>query len=55
MKHTKDEFQTLSDTHDEAKLLIDKMVEDYRHLQVFQINPVENKLLHLQTKMPLAP
>ena len=34
MKITKHSFEMLSDTHDEAKLLIDNMAETYRKLQV---------------------
>ena len=36
MKSTKKSFEILSNTHDEAKTLIDGMAENYRKLQVFQ-------------------
>ena len=34
MNGTKDDFKNLSETHDEAKLLVDSMAENYRSLKV---------------------
>jgi hypothetical protein len=34
MKATSEAFKNLADTHDESKLLIDSMAENYRNLQV---------------------
>ena len=35
-KTTKNSFETLANTHDEAKILIDGMAEKYRKLQVLK-------------------
>ena len=42
MKTTKNSFETLTNTHDEAKILIDGMAEKYRKLQVLKILRLTN-------------
>ena len=48
MKITKHSFEMLSNTHDEAKLLIDSMAEKYRKLQVPQFTIMMNEYIFYQ-------
>ena len=45
MKITKYSFEKLSNTHDEAKLLIDSMAETYRILQVLSFTVILNEYI----------